>query len=54
VVAALDPTLVAAARQVYPLSSTALVAALATVWLVSWFGFELAWEWRAGRLAGDG
>lgn len=45
------PALVAATRPLHVLSSTAIVFALAWVWLLVWVGVELAWEWRAGRFA---
>ena len=45
------PALVAATQPLYVLSSTAVVAVTTTVWLLTWFGVELVWEWRAGRLS---
>lgn len=47
------PLLVALTEPLYVLSSTALVAAVAVLWLLVSFGVELAWEWRAGRLTVD-
>jgi len=47
------PSLVALTQPLYVLSSTALVGAIAVLWLLLSFGAELAWEWRAGRLTGD-
>lgn len=47
------PTLVAVTRPLQFLSSTAVVVILVMIWIVTWFGLELAWEWRAGRLTPD-
>jgi uncharacterized protein YqhQ len=46
----LYPTLVAVTRPLHLLSSTVLLFILITIWVVAWMVFELAWEWRAGRL----
>lgn len=47
------PTLVALTRPLHLLSSTALTFILAAIWFVTWWGLELAWEWRAGRLTAE-
>ncbi len=44
------PALVAVTRPLYVLSSTAVVAVVTTLWLLTWLGVEFVWEWRAGRL----
>jgi len=44
------PALVAATQSLYVLSSTAVVAVVTTLWLLTWLGAEFVWEWRAGRL----
>lgn len=47
------PSLVAATRPLYVLSSTAVVAVTTTLWLLTWLGAEFVWEWRAERLRGE-
>jgi hypothetical protein len=49
----LYPTLVGVTRPLHLLSSTALLTIAATVWICTWFGLELVWEWQAGRLSVD-
>jgi hypothetical protein len=53
VVALLYPTLVGVTRPLHLLSSTALLTIAVAIWIGTWFGLELAWEWRAGRLPVD-
>lgn len=50
VVAAFYPTLVAATRPLYLLSSVALVSVVITAWVLVWLSLEFVWEWRTGRL----
>lgn len=50
----LYPHLLAVTRPLGLFASTALVFFLTTIWLSTWFVFELAWEWRAGRLTVTG
>lgn len=50
IVAFLYPALVTLTSPLDLLSSTTLVVLLVTTWFMTWFGFELLWEWRAGRL----
>jgi hypothetical protein len=45
------PVLVWLVRPLQLLSTTALLLLLVGVWLITWLALELAWEWRAGRLA---
>lgn len=45
------PVLLAATRPLEPLSSTALVVVLVSLWVAVWAAVELAWEWRAGRVS---
>ncbi|MDS0260276.1 hypothetical protein NDI56_12805 [Haloarcula sp. S1CR25-12] len=47
------PALVAVTQPLYVLSSTAVVAVVTTLWLLTWLGVEFVWEWRAGRLRGE-
>jgi len=47
------PSLVALTEPLDVLSSTAMVVAVAALWLLVSFSVELAWEWRAGRLTVD-
>lgn len=50
VLAVLYPALVTITRPLSVLSSTAVVAIVATLWLLTSLGVEFVWEWRAGRL----
>ena len=43
--------LVALTRPLHVLSSTALVFAVVSLWLLMWAALEVTWEWRAGRLS---
>ena len=43
------PLLVSLALPLEALATTALVSTVVLVWCVGWVGFELLWEWRAGR-----
>ncbi|WP_324665008.1 hypothetical protein [Haloarcula sediminis] len=47
------PALVAVTQPLYVLSSTAVVAVVTTLWLLTSLGVEFVWEWRAGRLSGE-
>ena len=47
----LYPVLVALARPLYLLSSTALAVLFVVTWFTTWALFECVWEWRAGRLS---
>lgn len=46
----LYPVLVSVMSPLGLFTTTALVTTVALVWGVGWIGFELLWEWRAGRL----
>lgn len=43
------PYLVSLTAQLEMLATTALVSTLVVIWAIGWIGFELLWEWRAGR-----
>lgn len=45
------PVLVAVTQPLQVLSSTAIVFVLVFLWLLSWLGIEIIWEWRAGRIS---
>lgn len=48
------PLLVSLAVPFGILATTALVSVVIVVWCLGWIGFELLWEWRAGRLVANG
>jgi len=43
------PMLVTVTQPLYVLSSTALIAIITTLWLLTWLGAECVWEWRTAR-----
>lgn len=43
------PVLVSLTLPLEVLATTALVSVAVLVWCLGWVGFELLWEWRAGR-----
>ncbi len=43
------PVLVAVTGSLGMLATTAIVSTVVLVWGLGWIGFELLWEWRAGR-----
>ena len=47
------PLLLAVARPLHLLSTTAIVFVFVGLWLATWAAFEVAWEWNAGRLSGE-
>lgn len=45
----LYPLLVSLTWSLGILATTAIVSTVVLVWGLGWIGFELLWEWRAGR-----
>ena len=45
------PLLIGATESLHLLSSTAIAFALLLLWFLAWLSIEIAWEWRAGRVA---
>lgn len=44
------PLLVSMTLPLGMLATTAILSTVVLVWGLGWIGFELLWEWRAGRL----
>lgn len=44
------PLLVSMTLPLGILTTTAILSTVVLVWGLGWIGFELLWEWRAGRL----